>query len=217
MVSMSAPCPICAFATAASWATVDNLTYYSCPQCQAIFLTPSDHPNLATEHAHYRLHDNRVDDPDYRQFLTRLTTPLLEKLTAPQAGLDFGCGPGPALATMLSEAGHNMSVYDPLFFADAAVLEQTYDFITATEVIEHLHRPAAVFAQLFAMLRPGGWLAVMTSFPPDLAQFEKWHYRRDPTHVIFYRPATLSWIAAHHNADCDSPAANVALLRKWPS
>ncbi|MEI4850515.1 class I SAM-dependent methyltransferase, partial [Klebsiella pneumoniae] len=79
-------------------------------------------------------------------------------------GLDFGCGPGPALATMLREAGMDMALFDPFFYPQASVLERQYDFITCTEVVEHLHRPAEVFRQLDRLLAPGGWLGVMTCF-----------------------------------------------------
>ena len=42
------------------------------------------------------------------------------------------------------------------------------------------------------LVRPGGWLAVMTCFQTDDARFAGWHYRKDPTHVVFYREADVS-------------------------
>lgn len=42
---------------------------------------------------------------------------------------------------MLEEAGHNMALYDIYYHPDTAVLEKQYDFMTATEVIEHLYHP----------------------------------------------------------------------------
>ena len=34
-------------------------------------------------------------------------------------GLDFGCGPGPALTLLMEEAGFaKMNLYDPFYFAD---------------------------------------------------------------------------------------------------
>ena len=90
----------------------------------------------------------------------------------------------------------------------------TYDFVTCTEVAEHFHRPADEFDRLERLLRPGGWLAVMTSFQTDDARFAGWHYRRDPTHVVFYRAETFRTIAARHGWDCEIPAKDVALMRK---
>jgi 2-polyprenyl-3-methyl-5-hydroxy-6-metoxy-1,4-benzoquinol methylase len=69
---------------------------------------------------------------------------------------------------MLAEAGFEMSLYDPQFAPDRSVLTREGDFITATEVLEHLHRPAAELERLWSLLRPGGWLAVMTRRVPAL-------------------------------------------------
>ncbi len=192
---------------------VDGLDYWRCDTCQARFLDPAARPAAPAERAHYLHHENRVDDPGYRRFLSKLAEPLLARLPASGLqGLDYGCGPGPALAAMLREAGHHVALYDPFFHPDPAPLEQTYDFITCTEVVEHFHHPAAEFDRLGAMLRPGGVLAVMTCFQTDDARFAQWHYRRDPTHVVFYREATLRTIAAQRGWSCEIPAKDVALM-----
>jgi hypothetical protein len=53
----------------------------------------------------------------------------------------------------------------------------------------------------------------MTSFVPEDAAFARWHYRRDPTHVVFYRARTFETIARRHGWHCEIPCAHVALLR----
>lgn len=196
------------------WARCGALAYLACPHCSAIHLPAQHWLDSQAEADHYRLHRNRIDDPGYRAFLSTLADPLLARLPPHRAGLDFGCGPGPALADMLSLAGHTMAVYDPLFFPDPTVLDARYDFITCSEVVEHLREPAATFAQLFGLLRPGGTFAVMTAFPPAAEAFENWHYRRDPTHIVFYPPDSFGWIARKHGAVCEIPCRNVALLRR---
>jgi SAM-dependent methyltransferase len=168
------------------------------------------------ERAYYRHHQNDVADPDYRRFLARLAEPLLARLPVGARGLDFGCGPGPALAAMLRAAGHPMALYDPLFQPDPAVLRGPFDFITCTEVVEHLHRPAEELARLDRLLAPGGWLGIMTCFQTDDARFAGWHYRRDPTHVVFYRAATWRYLAAARGWHCEIPVKDVVLLRKPP-
>lgn len=107
-----------------------------------------------------------------------------------------------------------MTVYDPLFFDEPRALTQSYDFITCSEVAEHFHRPAEEFRLLDCLLKPGGLLAVMTTFQTDDAAFAGWHYRRDPTHVVFYRQATFERISFCHNWSCEFPTKNVALLSK---
>ena len=104
---------------------------------------------------------------------------------------------------------------DPLFAPDASVLEQRYDFIACSEVLEHLHEPLAECERLFGLLKPGALLAVMTGFPPDAPEaFAAWHYARDPTHVAFYGPRTFAWVAARLGAELEIPDRNVALLRR---
>lgn len=150
----------------------------------------------------------------YRQFLSKLAVPLIARLRSGSRGLDYGCGPGPALAAMLREAGHNVALYDPFFFPDPEPLMQVYDFVTCTETVEHFHRPAEELARLTTLVRPGGWLAMMTCFQTDDARFAKWHYRKDPTHVVFYREATWRHLAAARGWSCEVPAKDVALMQK---
>lgn len=207
-------CPLCTTAAARHFIHVDQRDYWRCDTCEATFLEPGQRLSCDQEIAEYRLHDNNPDDPGYRQFLARLATPLLQKLAPPQEGLDYGCGPGPALADMLRKAGHKVALYDPFFYPDPTTLIRTYDFITCTEVAEHFHQPAVEFKKLDKLLKPGGWLALMTCFQTDDSKFSNWHYRRDPTHVIFYREATLRYLAKTFNWACAIPCVNVALMHK---
>ncbi len=187
--------------------------YWRCEQCEARGLVAAHLPDAATERATYRLHQNSIQDIGYRRFLAKLSDPLLARVPVPARGLDYGCGPGPALAAMLREAGHEMSLYDPIFQPDPAALSERYDFVTCTEVAEHFHHPAAEFDRLAGLLHPGGWLAVMTCFQTDDARFEHWHYRQDPTHVVFYRAQTFEHIAQLRGWSCTIPHKDVALLR----
>lgn len=207
-------CTVCEGEDCSLFVTVQERDYWRCAGCEATFLAPAQHPARADEFAEYGLHRNDVDDPAYRRFLSRLATPLLERIGKGRQGLDFGCGPGPALAEMLREAGHTVALYDPFFHPDAHALAVTYDFITCTEVMEHFHAPAREFRRLAAMLRPGGWLGLTTCFQTDDARFANWSYRRDPTHVVFYRVGTLEYLARQHGWTCEIPAANVALMRR---
>ncbi|MEE4250976.1 MAG: class I SAM-dependent methyltransferase [Alcanivoracaceae bacterium] len=208
-------CPLCQHNPCLSFAQVDGLDYFRCQRCQLTFLDPAQLPEAEAERRHYDLHENHPTDPRYRDWLDRLAIPLGERLVGSSEGLDFGCGPGPALAQMLSERGHAMSLYDPVYAADVSVLQRDYDFVTCTEVVEHFHHPGREFERLATLLRPGGWLAIMTSLLHDGIDFRKWHYRRDPTHVSFYRQATFSWIANHYRMQLpDMISDSVIFLRK---
>ena len=63
-----------------------------------------------------------MNDAGYRRFLSKLADPLMARLAPGARGLDYGCGPGPALAAMLREAGHEVALYDPFFAPDPAPL-----------------------------------------------------------------------------------------------
>ena len=114
---------------------------------------------------------------------------------------------------MLAEAGLDVREYDRFYAPDETVWELTYGFITASEVVEHLRDPAAEFDRLFGALEPGGWLGVMTKWVDDRDTFAGWRYIRDPTHIAFYCPRTLEWIAERWHVTVELVATDVALFR----
>lgn len=205
-------CPVCGGIVAVNISAEDK-DYSRCRSCKARFLEPTHFLSRDQELAHYRHHENRVNDPGYRRFLLKLFDPLIAKLPRNATGLDFGCGPGPALAAMLREAGHLMEIYDPFFAPDPAPLERVYDFVTCSEVAEHFYRPKQEFERLRGLIRPRGWLAIMTSFQTDDARFVGWHYRRDPTHVVFYREETFCYLARSWGWSCVVPVKDVVLMQ----
>ncbi|HLT14877.1 MAG TPA: class I SAM-dependent methyltransferase [Marinobacter sp.] len=207
-------CPVCETDSLSRFQLVDDKTYLRCALCCATVMAPECYLSKAEELAVYQLHDNQPEDEGYRRFLSKLVAPLVEQLPDGATGLDFGCGPGPALAEMLGQAGFPMTVYDPFFAPDTSALERRYDFITCTEVVEHLHRPGEVFRRLNGLLKPGGWLAIMTCFQTDDARFASWHYRRDPTHVVFYREQTFTWLAERFGWQLQIPRKDVVIFRK---
>ena len=128
--------------------------------------------------------------------------------------MDFGSGPGPTLSAMFEDVGHSMTLYDPFYASDQSALDKRYDFITATEVVEHLHEPGRELERLWACLKPGGLLAVMTSLADDCEAFAKWHYIQDPTHVCFFHQETFKWWAAERQAGLTFADNDVMLFYK---
>jgi hypothetical protein len=210
----ASPCPLCASDRTRPFAEAHGRRYFDCGVCRLVHLAPADRPDAAAELAHYGTHRNDPADPGYRAFLDRLATPLAERLAPGAAGLDFGSGPGPALAIMLRERGFRVDTYDPFFAPDPEPLGRTYDFVTCTETAEHFFCPGDEFRRLAGLLRPGGWLGVMTEWVPEDRPFGEWRYARDPTHACFYRPATLIWIAARHGWRLEIPRRGVALFAR---
>ena len=187
--------------------------YAQCPGCDLISLDPSRRPLPLDEVVRYTSHHNDADDEGYRRFLARLADPVRARSSIGARGLDFGCGPSPVLAGMLTEAGYPTVGYDPVFEPRADLLLSRYDFIVCSEVVEHLHHPASAFELLGTLVvAGGGLLAIMTRFHRPEIPFATWWYRRDPTHVCFYSEATMRWIAAHHGWSVEIPEDDIALF-----
>jgi hypothetical protein len=213
-VSQPLGCPLCASDDVTPLAHAHGRDFIGCADCGLAFVEPSQRPPAAAERARYETHENDPSDAGYRAFLGRLFEPLAARLPPGAEGLDYGSGPGPTLSLMLREAGFPTAIYDPYFAPDLAAFERTYDFVTCTETAEHFFAPAAEFDRLDALLRPGGWLAVMTTILTDEQALETWWYARDPTHVCFYRAETMEWIARRYGWLLERTHANVALFRK---
>jgi SAM-dependent methyltransferase len=207
-------CPLCSCREVVDFFEDKYRNYLRCPCCQLIFVPGKYWLSAENEKATYDLHENDVRDRGYRQFLSRLSTPLLERLGAKQKGLDFGCGPGPTLSVLFAEQGHQMDLYDPFYYNDPRVFEKKYDFICATEVVEHLRDPHRQLAALFMMLKQGGWLGIMTKLVTDKHAFSTWHYIRDMTHICFYSQSTFEYLAQRFNAELNIVANDVILLNK---
>ena len=207
-------CPLCAGADLSEYYADQRRPYLHCATCSLVFVPPACYLDRKAERAEYDLHHNTIHDPGYRTFLSRLLQPLIGRLEPGALGLDFGCGPGPALAHMLRESGFDVSLYDSFYAPDRSVLDTAYDFICATEVVEHLHQPGRELALLWSLLQPGGWLGIMTKLVRDPDSFASWHYKNDPTHVCFFSEHTWQWWARQYGASLSIVGADVILLHR---
>lgn len=206
-------CPLCSAPTSL-YCTDRRRAYYHCAVCGLVHVPADWHLDTQAERAIYDLHENDTDEPGYRRFLSRVSEPLLARLQPGSEGLDFGCGPAPALAAMLSEKGHRVALHDIYYHPAPEALERAWDFITATEVVEHLAQPACELDRLWRCLKPGGWLAIMTKRVRDQQAFQTWHYKNDLTHISFFSNQTFEWLAERWEAELEIVGADVVLLRK---
>ncbi|MFU1634592.1 class I SAM-dependent methyltransferase [Aeromonas veronii] len=212
-MSSTVSCPLCA-SHRSHPLPVAGKRYHRCLACELVWLDEADHLDEAAEKAVYDGHDNRVDDPRYRTFLMRAFGEVLSRVPTPASGLDFGCGPGPALVAMGREAGYQMAGYDKFYADFPELLTRQYDFITSTEVIEHIAEPRAVLDRLWACLKPGGMLVLQTQRVLSDERFKNWRYRHDPTHIVFFAEASFQVLAASWQAELSFPHADVAVLQK---
>ncbi len=191
---------------------VDRL-YWQCPNCRYLFLDPNLRLSPEREKARYQEHNNDPTDPGYRAFLGQVWHPLAERLNRGTVGLDYGCGPGSPLRGMAAEQGLQLFEYDPFFAPDDTVLDRAYDFLVCTEALEHFYHPYQDLRQWSRILRADAWIGIMTALLENPAQFTEWSYRKDPTHVGFFQPATLHWIADHFGWQLEILSARAALFQ----
>ena len=211
-------CPLCLSSDAMPFYKGGKASRYRdflhCSECDMVFVPRRQLLDAAGQKARYLQHNNEVNDPAYCEFLGRMYYALRPHLCGGARGLDYGCGPGPALQRMMLEDGFEAYVYDIYFYPDESVLQETYDFITCTETVEHFENPRGELERIDALLRPGGWLGVMTGMLESWDDFPGWYYHRDPTHVNFFSHATMRWISERHTWKARFPSQNVALFQK---
>ncbi len=207
-------CPLCLSDDTFRFFTDKNRDYDHCHNCQLVFVPANQHLSCDAEKAIYDYHQNQMDDVGYRQFLSRLATPMQDRLTVSANGLDYGCGPGPLLAKLFTEQGHHMQIFDPYYAPNMDVLQEHYDFVTCTEVIEHFRQPNLELHKLFGLLKPYGILGIMTKLVIDADAFSRWHYKNDLTHVSFFSRDTLKWLAIKYQCRLDILGNDVIIFTR---
>jgi SAM-dependent methyltransferase len=191
-----------------------NRKYYRCDHCKLVQVPKIYHLSLEEEKKRYDLHENNIDDPLYRNFLSKLSSQLLPLLPQSAVGFDFGCGPSPALADIFNRAGFEMDIFDAFYYPDKHYLTKKYSFITSTEVVEHLANPGKEIEKLWDLLLPQGYLAIMTGMVINKARFENWSYIRDLTHICFFSLETFNWLTHHLEAELVLSTQNIVILQK---
>ncbi len=206
-------CPLCSSPTRSSELSAFGRRYLTCHECALVFMHPEFRLSASDERARYELHQNSPADDGYCRHLRRAITPLTS-LVPSGSGLDFGCGPHPTASELLREMGYTVTNYDPFFAPDEGALEHRYDFVLCTEVAEHFYSPAGEFERLHRILKPGGWLALMTKLLGPGQSLATWWYAKDPTHVSLYSRDTLDWIQKRWPWLLLSPSDDVYFFQK---
>jgi len=214
VIHIKRACPLCQGDDGQYFSKDKYRNYFRCRVCRIVFISPSQFLSAEDEKAEYDLHQNTPEDTAYRKFLSRIFLPVNQMIKPGSCGLDFGSGPGPTLSVMFQEAGHTVSVYDCFYAADEAVFAQRYDFITLSEVAEHLHDPAFELKRLWKCLKPGGVMAIMTKMVIDREAFSSWHYKNDRTHICFFSKETFLWLADKLKTKAEFRGNDVVILPK---
>ena len=194
---MSQNCPLC---NGTQVYTYQERPFLICESCHLLFKDSTEHLNKDNEKARYLLHTNSISDIQYVNFLMPVVNDICQQLEASLKGLDYGSGPQPVLAELLTTKGYTTDIYDP-FFAPRSLqkINNEYDFITCTETAEHFYKPAIEFEQIFRILKAKGYLFLMTKLYTPETNIKTWDYARDSSHVCFYSFKTLQWLATKYS------------------
>lgn len=177
----------------------DPRYYFLCEECSLIFVDPYYYLSPEPERARYLEHDNGLHHRGYVNFLQRIIRPSLQYITPEMKGLDYGCGPEPTLSKLLARQSIRCYDYDPLFDFDHPL--EIYDFVFATECMEHFHRPYQEWQNISELIKGEGILSIMTEQWETLGAFRDWYYKRDLTHISFYHAQTFECISQHFGYD----------------
>lgn len=207
-------CPLCRSTdeSVPAWVKArPDVRYVHCQVCDLIFLDAKFYLGSDEEKARYAKHNNTIENQG------AMFIPVVEALGDLPANsriLDFGCGPQPVLAQMLTKNAYDVTCFDPFFFPHPEALQKTYQAITCTEALEHFFAPRAELERLLSLLEPGGRLIVMTGMHQGKNMFLNWWYAKDPTHVCFFSWKTFAFIAQQYALRLVPLSENLLMLEK---
>jgi SAM-dependent methyltransferase len=169
--------------------------YFICSKCGAYVKDKQFYISAQQEKSRYEEHNNDVNDLRYQNFTSPITNEILAHFKPQHLGLDYGCGTGPVISKVLRDKGYRVKLYDPYFYPGKDYLNHIYDYIFACEVFEHFRHPKQQIEKIVSLLKPGGYLLIMTHLFDSKTDFTTWYYRNDPTHVFIYTLQTVQFVA----------------------
>ena len=171
-----------------------NLLYHQCNNCFGIFVDKNLILDKDAEMLRYKEHNNNVEDKRYQEFVSPITSAVLNQFSKTDKGLDFGAGTGPVISKILNDNNFNIVQYDPFFHNFPKLLEKQYNYIVCCEVMEHFNNPKKEFTLLKKLLLPNGKLFCMTDIYNETIDFHNWRYKNDQTHIFIYHKKTIQFI-----------------------
>ena len=208
-------CPLCASETVFEFHEDRDGRFLRCETCHLIYKSDGDLLDLDTEKKRYELHNNDVNDPGYIHFLNKLVDPISKWVQPHHIGLDFGCGPSISIEKIFEEKDIKCDSFDPFFFPnDEFLVQESYDFLTCSEVIEHIVHSKQDLQRMISLVKVGGVLGIMTESPPEKKEFQNWWYKKDPTHIRFFSDQTFQTIAQMFSLEILYRGKSVVVYRR---
>lgn len=209
-------CKICGSETQELHDSLIKVTYDVCQKCDFIYKQTRYHLPNDLEKERYDTHNNDTEDEGYKNIFRNLLETHVRPLKNVKSILDFGSGPYPMLQKIFEQEGYEVTIYDYYYHKDSTYLNQKYDLITSTEVIEHLSEPLLEIEKLVSLLKDQGYLALMTNFRTmNLDAFLSWWYKRDHTHIAFFNQKTFDYLKERfHLVEVSNNHKNIIVLQK---
>lgn len=188
---------------------------YRCLNCHVIFKSKNIHLEAEEEERRYQFHENDASEKNYYDFLIKLIKPIEHELVNVKSHLDFGSGKSSVYQKYFKERLCESWCYDLFFYPDKNILQKQFDLVTCSEVVEHFNNPDLDWKTLVATVKSNGLLAIMTNFYTDEIDYDKWWYKNDPTHVIFYSLKTIEYLEKKYLLKLQfSDNKSIAIFRK---
>jgi len=218
-----AACPVCDGGAGAPYAAQDGHDFLRCGDCGFVYLARM--PDDAELAALYNARPDDVGaaglDPKRRSRARRALgkLPRLIRYAWGKDALDLGCGGGvmvaalgriarravgldiDAAAVAAARAAYPAHEFVAADYRAAAFDDGEFDFVHASEIIEHVNDLAAFMGFLARVVRPGGHVYVTTpdiGHPKVPADPRDWDVFAPPRHVQFFDRATLGRLFARH-------------------
>jgi SAM-dependent methyltransferase len=187
-------CPLCLSLESELFDQDKQRSFYKCVHCELVFVDRKVLISESLEKDRYESHENSEEDIGYKNYLSKIASSIKPYLFLDAKGLDFGCGKTKMLAELLKPL--SVVSYDVYFHPEGNLLQEKFDFIILSEVIEHLRTPRETMLMLNACLKPNGKLFIKTKLRPESYEdFSKWFYKRDITHIQFFNGQSFSELA----------------------
>ncbi len=189
-------------------------SYYFCSDCEFIFKTRELVLDETAEKKRYMQHNNSIEDERYLDYFKKFLDEIVPHING-TIGLDYGSGCANALEYVANrDYGLAMDSYDK-YFSSKETLQPKYDFITCTEVIEHIENPIEFIKEIDAYLSVGGTIAFMTNLHNNnTTDFFNWWYISDPTHISFYTLKTFEYLASKLGYEVTYAVKNIIVIKK---
>lgn len=169
-------CPACYKSSKQFRGNKNGFDIFLCKECKTLYSSK----NISSQNFDYDsyYHEGNLAVPDFVALRLREIVQTFEKYRQKNSFLDVGCGAGTLLKAAISEGwkaegveisksaveylrAENIKVFNG-DLCQANFAENSFDVVTAVEILEHISSPNIILKEIHRILRPGGLLWATT-------------------------------------------------------